>query len=367
MPELLKNRYNYQSIQDLALRIRAVYPLFKIDNFINDIIDETWDKLELKARMRKITMNLGRYLPSDYEQALEIIDKIIAHYPVGFNDFTLMYFPDFVEIYGQNEGHWNLSITALERYTKSSSSEFAVRQFIINHEKRMMQQMLAWSNHKNEHVRRLASEGCRPQLPWGQSLASFKKNPYPIFNILEQLKDDPSLYVRKSVANNLNDISKTHPNLVTKIAREWYGKNSRTDWIVKHGCRTLLKKGNRDALDIFGFKNIDCVNVDDFSLSVESIFIGAEMSFSFKIESKKVVKLRLEYGIDYVKANGKRNCKIFQISEISLNANTKKSYTKKHSFADVSTRKHYPGIHSLTLIVNGTKWDTLDFEILATK
>ncbi len=175
MPELLKNRYNYQSIQDLALRIRAVYPLFKIDNFINDIIDETWDKLELKARMRKITMNLGRYLPSDYEQALEIIDKIIAHYPVGFNDFTLMYFPDFVEIYGQNEGHWNLSIIALERYTKFSSSEFAVRQFIINHEKRMMQQMLAWSNHENEHVRRLASEGCRPQLPWGQSLASFKK------------------------------------------------------------------------------------------------------------------------------------------------------------------------------------------------
>jgi hypothetical protein len=97
------------------------------------------------------------------------------------------------------------------------------------------------------------------------------------------------------------------------------------------------------------------VNVDDFSLSVESIFIGAEMSFSFKIESKKAVKLRLEYGIDYVKANGKRNCKIFQISEISLNANTKKSYTKKHSFADVSTRKHYPGIHSLTLIVNGTE------------
>lgn len=367
MSELLKNRYNYQSIQDLALSIRTVYPLFKVDNFINDIIDKTWDNLGLKARMRKIAINLGRYLPTDYEQALGIIDKIIAHYPIGFNDFTLMYFPDFVEIYGQNECHWNLSMAALARYTKSSSSEFAVRWFIINHEKRMMQQMLSWSNHDNEHVRRLASEGCRPQLPWGQALTSFKKNPSLIFGILEQLKADPSLYVRKSVANNLNDISKTHPNLVTKIAREWYGKNSRTDWIVKHACRTLLKNGNREVLDIFGFKNIDYINVNDFSLNVDSIFIGDKISFSFKIEPKTAVKLRLEYGIDYVKANGKRNRKIFQISEVSLNANTKKSYTKKHSFADISTRKHYPGIHSITLIVNGTKWDTLDFKILTNK
>ncbi len=110
MPKLLKNRYNYQSLQDLAVTIRTIYPLFKIDEFINDIIDETWDKLELKARMRKIAINLGRYLPTSYEQALAIIDKIIELYPVGFNGFSLMYFPDFVEIYGQNEHHWDLSI-----------------------------------------------------------------------------------------------------------------------------------------------------------------------------------------------------------------------------------------------------------------
>ena len=146
MPELLKNRYNDESLRALALSINTVYPPFQVDDFVNGIMDETWDGLELKARMRQITINLGRYLPDDYEQALGVIDKIVAGYPEGFNDFTLMCFPDFVEVYGQEERHWNLSMAALERYTSSSSSEFAVRPFIINHEERMMRQMAAWAS-----------------------------------------------------------------------------------------------------------------------------------------------------------------------------------------------------------------------------
>jgi 3-methyladenine DNA glycosylase AlkC len=363
MPELLKNKYNYESLHELALRIQTVYHSFQVNDFIDATMDKTWDTLELKARMRQIAINLGKYLPTDYEQALGIIDKVVESYPAGCNDFTLICFPDFVEVYGQDESHWDLSIAALERYTSSSSSEFAVRPFIINHEKRMMQQMAVWARHGNEHVRRLASEGCRPQLPWGQALASFKKDPSPILGILEKLKADPSLYVRKSVANNLNDISKTHPDLVVKIAKDWYGQNKHTDWIVKHGCRTLLKKGNRDVLDILGFADAACVNVDDFVLDVAPVFIGGHMTFSFTIGAKKAARIRLEYGIDYVKANARRNRKIFQISEISLNENGKKFYTKNHSFADASTRKHYPGTHSVTLIVNGTERGTLDFEV----
>ena len=366
MPELLKNRYNDESLRALALSINTVYPPFQVDDFVNGIMDETWDGLELKARMRQITINLGRYLPDDYEQALGVIDKIVAGYPEGFNDFTLMCFPDFVEVYGQEERHWNLSMAALERYTSSSSSEFAVRPFIINHEEHMMRQTAAWARHGNEHVRRLASEGCRPQLPWGQVLGSFKKDPSPVLGILEQLKADPSPYVRKSVANSLNDISKTHPDLVAKIARDWYGKNSHTDWIVKHGCRTLLKKGNRDVLDILGFADAGCVDVDGFALGAASASIGKEMDFTYNIETKKAARVRQENGIDYVTANGKRNRKIFQISELSLKEIGKRSYTKTHSFANASTQKHYPGTHSLTLIVNGTERGTLDFEVFDT-
>ncbi|AXU59869.1 DNA alkylation repair enzyme family protein [Clostridioides difficile 824] len=357
MPELLKNMYNRESLYEVAVAIQSVYNSFKVDEFIKSTMDETWNNLELKARCRKISMSLGMYLPEDYKEALSILEKSVTGFYFAF------FFPDFVEVYGQDDINWDLSISALERNTEYWSSEFAVRAFIIKDEERMMAQMRKWSKHKSEHVRRLASEGCRPQLPWGQAISKFKKDPTPVLPILEQLKTDTSTYVQKSVANNLNDISKTHPDLVISIAKDWYGKNKSTNWIVKHGCRTLLKKGNRDVLALFGYDDTTSINIQDFTLETTSISIGEDLTFSFNILAKKATKTRLEYGIDYIKSNGKRNRKIFKISEVSLKENEKKSYMKKHSFADVSVRKHYPGIHSITIIINGVEKGKLDFEL----
>ena len=362
--QALKDILNEKSLREAALIIQSVYKPFKTNEFVESTIDETWEKLELKARGRQITINLGKYLPKDYEKALEVIDKVITKYSSNVSILGFS-FPDFVEVFGQDETNWDLSINALEKYTVYWSAEMAVRQFIINNEKRMMAQMYAWSKHKNEHVRRLSSEGCRPQLPWAKVLPKFKKDPQLILPILEQLKTDPSPYVRKSVANNLNDISKTHPALVAKIAKDWYGKNEYTDWIVKHSCRTLLKKGDRFVLAIFGYHDITSISLENFSLDSKSISIGQDIIFSFLISAKKATKVRLEYGIDYVKSNGKRNRKIFQISEISLRKNENKTYSKKHSFANLSTRKHYPGVHSIGLIVNGEERGKLDFELKA--
>ena len=362
MADLIKNIYSREYLSGLAARFKSVYSSFKADEFVESVMDEVWESLELKGRIHQISVNLRKYLPQDYREAIATLDKAICSYSDWTDGFGL-YFPTFVEIYGQDEKDWDISIPALERYTQYASAEFAVRPFIINHEERMMAQMFAWSKHENEHIRRLASEGCRPALPWGQALNKYKKDPSPILPILEQLKEDPSPYVRKSVANNLNDISKTHPDLVARIAKEWFGKNEHTDWVVKHGCRTLLKKGNRDVLAIFGFSDVTSINVDGFVLDTASVAIGGDITFSFSIEAKEATKVRLEYGIDYVKSNGKRNRKIFQISELSIKANERKLYTKKHSFADLSTRKHYPGGHSITLIVNGAERGALDFEL----
>lgn len=364
MAELFKDKFHYGYLTKLALGIQKVYEAFPVEDFLKSTLDDTWDNLAFKQRIMQISVNLGRYLPADYKEAIQILDKVIMDRDIGLDGFA-MYFPAFVELYGQDEANWAISMAALERYTPYASAEFAVRAFILSDEQRMMAQMAAWAQHENEHIRRLASEGCRPKLPWGQALPSFQKDPTPILRILEQLKNDPSPYVRKSVANNLNDISKTHPELVIKIAKEWYGQNKYTDQIVKHGCRTLLKQGNSEVLAIFGFADTNCVKVEDFSLGSEVVCIGEELSFSFTIETEKTVKVRLEYGLDYVKANGRRNRKIFQISELTING--KKAYTKNHSFADTSTRKHYPGIHAITLIVNGVERGTLDFEVLPAK
>ncbi len=359
MPELLKNMFNKSSLSKLAAAIKSVYDPFEADEFLKSTMDATWDDLELKARGRQISTNLGRFLPSDYKEAIGIIDKVVKCY----DGPGLFCFPDFVEVFGQDDENLDISIDALGRYTKYASSEFAVRPFIIKHEERMMTQMYEWSRNENEHLRRLSSEGCRPQLPWGQALVKFKKDPSPILPILTQLKTDSSLYVRKSVANNINDISKTHPELITKLARDWYGEDEYTDWIVKHGCRTLLKKGDPEVLSIFGYHDGASIDVDSFALSTQALHIGGDIDFSFDIIVKEPTKVRLEYGIDYVKANGKRNRKIFQISEILLKGTDKKSYKKKHSFADLSTRKHYSGTHSIILIVNGVEREKADFEL----
>ena len=360
MAELLKNKLTASSLREFAAAIKSAYEPFPIDDFVRSVMDERWGGLELKARGRQVTLGMAKYLPSAYEQALGVLDKI-AHECRGMERLS---FSDFVEVFGQDERHWDLSMGALARYTIGSTSEFAVRPFIIKHEKRAMAQLYAWATHENEEVRRLASEGCRPALAWEQALVSFKKEPAPILPILEKLKADPSLYVRKSVANNLNDISKTHPDLVARLAREWYGKHEHTDWVVKRGCRTLLKKGEREALAIFGYDNADAVQACDFAIQTESVPLGGALSFSFNIRAKEATKARLEYGIDYVRANGKRNRKIFQISEIPLQANASRAYVKKHSFAEVSARKHYLGTHAVTLIVNGAERGTLEFEVL---
>lgn len=357
MPDLLKNKFNHESLHEVALAIQSFYNPFQVDEFIKSTIDETWDNLELKSRCRKISMNLGKYLPSNYKEAISILEKSVRGFSIAF------FLPDFVEVYGQDDVDWDLSISALERNTEYWSSEFAVRVFIIKDEKRMMEQMYKWSKHENEHIRRLASEGCRPQLPWGQAITSFKKDPTPILPILEQLKTDTSPYVRKSIANNINDISKTHPDLVINLAKDWLGKNEDTNWILKHGCRTLLKKGNRDVLALFGYDDTTSIDIQDFALDTPVFSIGEDLIFSFTILAKKATKTRLEYGIDYVKSNGKRNRKIFKISEVSLKENDKKLYRRKHSFADVSVRRHYPGIHSVILIVNGVEQGKLDFKL----
>jgi len=362
--EPLKYMLNARSLREGALVMQSAYDAFRVDAFVDSVMDETWDDLELKARGRQVTLNLGKYLPPDYPEALAILEKVAAGYTSG--PFVLGFsFPDFVEVYGQDEAYWDASIKALERFTVYWSSEMAVRPFIIKNEARMMAQMLAWSTCENEHVRRLASEGCRPALPWAIALPKFKKNPAPILPILTQLKDDPSMYVRKSVANNLNDISKTRPDVVIKTASDWYGENNHTNWIVKHGCRTLLKKGNRDILALFGLNDHPNVAVEDFCLAAPSVAIGKDLVFSFTINTKESAKLRLEFAIDYVKSGRKRSRKIFKISEISLKAGERKHYTKNHSFADLSTRRHFSGIHSIVLIINGAEQGKIDFEVNA--
>lgn len=362
MAELLKHRYNKALIKSLCGALVSEYPSFDHEKFNDYVFDELWEGKELKTRMLHVSSALYEFLPMKYEEALQILKPVSSN----FSGFEFMIFPSFVEIYGflpENLDQLSESIKALEYFTAYSSSEFAVRPFIQQYPERMMVQMAEWARSPNEHVRRLSTEGCRPRLPWAMALPMFKEDPDPVLSILELLKDDNSVYVRRSVANNLNDISKDHPQLVINVARAWQGLSKETDWVVKHACRTLLKQGEPNTMALFGFSEPKHIRVDDFYVQ-DSLKMGGGLQFSFTLSSQKTKlgKLRVEYAIDFVKNNGKLARKVFCISESENNV-SQKVINKTHSFKKISTRKYYSGKHSLAIIVNGYELGSGQFEL----
>jgi len=358
MPEPLKNMYSKVYLNNFADVFVKVYPSFDKAKFLKLVFDKDWENKELKQRMRHISICLNAVLPSDYKKTVEILKKAV----VNFGGFLSMIFPDYVEVYGLD--YYKTSIAALELFTQYGSSEFAIRHFIVKYAEDTMKQMLAWAKHKNHHVRRLASEGCRPRLPWAIGLPEFKKNPTEVLKVLEILKEDESEYVRKSVANNLNDISKDNPDVALKTAKRWYGKNKGTNWIVKHGMRGLLKKGNTEALKLFGFKGAEGIKVTDLKLLPDKVKVGDKINFSFKLKSDKEQKIRLEYTIDFITSSGKISKKIFKISENTYEPHKIYPISKIHSFKDLTVRKHFEGNHTLAIIVNGENLAEKIFKII---
>ena len=351
MAERLKDLFfSDKFIKELGESIKEVYPDFDLAMFNRLVYVDDWEGKELKQMMHHITQCLAQTLPGDYPAALKILTEIAPK----FKGFNALIFPDYVGSFGLDD--WELSLPALALFTSLCSSEFAVRPFLAKNPDRAMLFMNEWANDENVHLRRLASEGCRPRLPWAMSLPMFKKDPTLIFQIMETLKDDPEEYVRKSVANNLNDISKDHPEKVLDICERWYGHNKNTDWIVKRACRTMLKAGNKRALTLFGFGDPGQTIVEALSFDRQSLSIGEELLFSFEIKLRDpgIRRVRLEYGVDYVKARDKISRKIFQIKEDDFEAGSY-TITKKHSFKDLSTRNHYPGRHQFTIIINGVE------------
>ena len=357
MAELLKDRFLQQDFFNrLTTAIKQNYAAFDVKAFMASVHDEEWEKEELKQRMNHVAVALGKHLPQDYKQAVNILSETVK----PFNGFEGILFADYTALYGLHD--FKTSMQAIELFTQHGSAEFAIRPFIVKYTKETMEQMLKWAKHKNVHVRRLASEGCRPRLPWAMALPEFKKDPSLILPILEELKNDPEDYVYRSVANNLNDISKDHPELVLAIAKKWKGKHKNTDWVVKHALRGLLKQGDKRAMALFGYSEPK-VKIANLKLNHTTIKIGDDTSFSFNLisEEKKPTKLRIEYGIDYMKSNGKQNRKVFKITENTYSPHTENEFTRKLSFKELTTRKHYTGDHILSIIVNGYELANLTF------
>lgn len=368
MAALLKHIYNQDFFKAFTNVLQKNVEGFVKHSFLDNIYDHDWDKRELKQRMRHITVVLNKHLTSDFQANAKTLVKLIPSLlKAGFkaDNLEFIFFPDFIEVYGLD--NYEDSIHAFERITQFVTCEFAVRPFIIKYPKKMMAQMLRWSKHAHPMVRRLSSEGYRPRLPWAMALPALKENPTPIIPILEILKDDESESVRRSVANNLNDISKDHPDILIKLAKQWQGKSENVNKVIKHACRTLLKQGNLQVMELFGFGSIQRIEILDFEILTPKVKIGDHLEFIFKLRNSDhfTAKLRLEYGLYFQKANGTLSRKVFTISEKEYAENSTTSIHRKQSFRIITTRKYHLGQHQVSIIINGQELEKSDFELVA--
>lgn len=246
----LKHYYDKKLAIHLANKILKIYPKFQKLKFVN-MVDKKTKNLELKDRVEVIADALQEFLPDEYTKAIKILCQILG--PPNKNEtgmfkegYWLLPIAFFVEKYGID--HFKISTDAIYEITQRNTGEYAIRPFIIQYEKKTLSLMLKWSKSKNVHVRRLSSEGLRPRLPWAKKLDQFIDDPTPILSILENLKEDESMFVKKSVANNLNDILKDNYAIGIKVLKRWSkNKNRNTQWIIKHALRNELKKGNNEA------------------------------------------------------------------------------------------------------------------------
>jgi 3-methyladenine DNA glycosylase AlkC len=363
---LLKDLYSPSFYNNLANALVAVMPSFNRQRFISQIFTDDFNDKELKARMRHTSEVLHHFLPADFKTAVKVIEKLILQLKktgTGEDGLAYMFIPDYVELYGMDD--FEAAVDALEAITQFVSCEFAVRPFLLKFNGKMISRMKKWSKHENFKVRRLASEGSRPRLPWAMAIPALKKDPSPILPILENLKNDPSDWVRKSVANNLNDIARDHPDLVISLARKWKGISKETDAIIKHGSRTLLKKGHTEILSHYGL-NSKHVQVSGFKIQTPRVKMGEEVVFSFQVLNSDLKKqiVRLEYGLYCKKSNGQWSKKVFKISERSYDAGASVHIVRRQSFRKITTRVFYSGKHKLSIIVNGEEKSAKTFELI---
>lgn len=351
----LKNLYSPAFYDKLSAVLLQSLPGFDKGKFISLINSDGFEDKELKARMRHTAVVLHHFMPKDFSKAVTALQSIIENLrkaSFGEDGLACMFLPDYIEVYGLD--NYEDAIKALEYVTQFTSCEFAVRPFLLKYEDKMLEQMLAWSLHDNYKVRRFASEGARPRLPWAMAIPSLKKDPSRLLPILENLKNDPSDFVRRSVANNINDIAKDHPDVVLSIAKKWKGFSKETDAIVKHGSRTLLKQGHTEILKIFGL-DAAAIAFDNFEVLTPQVKMGDSVEFTFAIQNTATEPqtVRLEYGLYYMKAKGHLAKKVFKISERIYQPDEKAVIVRKQSFRAITTRVFHAGAHKVSIIING--------------
>lgn len=372
MAELMKDKFGPEMVHRTARTLKAVYPSFDSDGFTATAL-VGFTNLELTPRCRQIADAMAAYLPEDRGEAIDILIASLGPElencdpddaaPTGDAEIDgnvmagFFYLPHGYFLTDYVEGHFDKVMDANYEITKRSTSEFSIRTPLRDDTEATLDYLRRWVDDDNVHVRRLVSEGTRPRLPWSFRLKAFQDDPTPVLELLERLKDDPVEYVRRSVANNLNDIAKDHPDVVNAVAERWWvdgDKNRRR--LVRHGLRTLIKAGDPVSLAVLGYSSRSPARVADVHIEPAEAPIGGKVKVVATIEnpSDQPAGALVDLVVHFVKANGSTSPKVFKGGELDLEAGELRQVRKTISLAQHTTRKHYPGVHKLEIAINGT-------------
>lgn len=371
---LSKNVINCQNVHELGKRVFSAWPEFDLESFDKEIADNISTQ-GLSERIQQVRKSLYNYLPKDYEQSLTILltalpsvlpkDAFDTKLDLASqNGFIMISLTAFVSRYGIE--HYQLSMNALKEMTKRFSAEGSIRYFIVKYPTQVLETFSQWVTDDSAHVRRLVSESTRPRLPMMMALPEFKKDPSPILPFLESLKNDSELFIRRSVANNLNDIAKDNPDLVTNLLKRWSkDKSANMTWLIKHALRTLEKQGNSNALNLLGFSDNPSISLDTFLLKKSEIKLGEQLEFSLQLTSNASndENLLIDYLVYHMKANGKLLPKVFKWTKKTIAENGQLNLVKKHNVKAISTRKYYAGRHEVHLQINGKIMAKIEFNL----
>ncbi len=365
---LMKDGLGEAAVERIINALTAAGAEFSSDAFRKDALSAL-DRLELKDRVRHLITVMGVHLPSSFPETAYILGSMRDHWPEDeegdkFHIFAAWPIIDYVAEFGLN--HPTIALPLLRYLTPMFSAEFAIRPFLEVHPEETYNQMLIWCLDRNHHVRRLASEGIRPRLPWGKQLPQYITDPKPVISLLESLKDDPSDYVRRSVANNLNDISKDHPEVVIETCRRWQADNvTARQWIVRHATRTLVKAGHPSVFSLLGFTQRPKLNIANPELSTTHLLLGDKLGISTRVTSTSEKKqyVVIDYAVHYMKSNGQTAPKVFKWKNLRLKPGQTVILEKSQPFKKITTRRHYAGEHKIEILVNGKHASEAPFEL----
>ncbi len=355
----VRDVFNPKVVNALAQKLKTVWQPFDAAGFCEMIIPNL-PPLTFSERLKLIYSGLAAHLPKDFPAAVDILLKALPS-PLekeeldGYDGFIIVPQSHYVSQHGM--AHFDLSMNALYEMTKRFSVEFDIRFFIESHPEKTLAVLTVWAKDESPHVRRLVSEGTRPLLPWAKRLKDFEKNPAPALALLEHLKNDPALLVRRSVANHLNDVAKSHGDLVVATLQRWKKEHpgKEMDWLIRHATRTLIKRGHPGALALLGFQKGAEVKVENLRLASSKINLGEHLEFSFDLVSTAADSqdLVIDYVLYFMKNNGSLAPKVFKMTARKLAAGERVSLQKRHSIRPITTRVYYPGEQKLAIQVNG--------------